>query len=143
MSFKSRSVFSFGGCVNERLYLKRAFQTSRRVRQQGNALIALTIHPAGFLHIEVALQAQPQVRRRAERTGQTQGGVRRDAAPTFDDVSDAAVRQGAGDGEPILADAERLQEIFQEHFTRMDVFQAFHAGLMVIDDLDALCVMVR
>ena len=40
----------------------------------------------------------------------------------------SVMRQGAGDGETILADAKWLQEVFQQHFTGMDVFQAFHGG---------------
>ena len=35
------------------------WQTSRRVRLQRNAFVALTIHPADFLHVEVALQPKP------------------------------------------------------------------------------------
>ncbi len=111
--------------------------------QQRNGLVAFSVQQAGFFHIEVTLQSKPQICRSAQGSRQAQCSIRRDAAPPFDDVSDPAMRHGAGDGETILADAERPQEIFQEHFAGVDIFQAFYGVLMVIDNVNRPRVMAR
>jgi hypothetical protein len=72
------------------------------------------------VQIEHVLQIQPEVGRRVERLGETQGRVGRNAALTVNDLIEAGVRHADAPGERSLCDPERAKELFNEHFARRD-----------------------
>ena len=64
----------------------------------------------------VRLQVQPELGFHAEVDAQARGGVGSDAALAGDDFADAALRHADLLGQPVLGDAQRLEEFFQQDF---------------------------
>jgi hypothetical protein len=68
--------------------------------------------PVAFdLEVVAALQVQPEAVRRTEEARQRKGRGGADAAPAVDDLVDASWRDAYRDGEPVLGDAQRLEEL--------------------------------
>ena len=72
----------------------------------------------GHTEIMAGLHPQPEALAEPEETTEAQIGIRRNRSPPFDDGVDAAFRDTDGDGEPVLADAHRPQESFQQYPTQ-------------------------
>lgn len=91
------------------------------------------------------LHAQPDSRAGAEVARQKHGGIDRDCALSIDDLDDANGSDADVMRQAISAQTERLHEIFEKDFTRMDGREFnFHGGLplpMVINDLDVSCLV--
>ena len=73
------------------------------------------------LQIIMRLQVEPELRRHLEVAPQAQGGVGGDRALTLDDLVDAARWNANVQGEPVLANAHRLEKLLGQDFTRGDV----------------------
>jgi hypothetical protein len=69
------------------------------------------------------LEAEPELRGIAEVPGETESGVRRDAADTKHNLVDAAWRHAYFEGKAVLAQFHRFQEFFQEYLAGMNWFQ--------------------
>ena len=68
----------------------------------------------------MALQVDPELGRSTEVLRETQRGVRRDASLAVHDLVDPPRRDTDGHGELVLRDAEALDEILHEDFTRVN-----------------------
>jgi hypothetical protein len=66
------------------------------------------------------LQIQPEPFRRSEEASKAQGRVGRDGTLAPHDLVDPAWRDANVFGKPVLANAQRTQELFQEYLARMD-----------------------
>ena len=84
---------------------------------------------AGEAHVVVSLQIEPEFGADAEGGAEADGGVRCDAAPAFDQIIDAADADGGGLCQPILTDADGLQEFVEEDLARVCRTQNCGAGL--------------
>ena len=84
----------------------------------------------GFFQLVVGLQAQPEALGRAQCRGQADGGVGGDATFAQHDLVDAARRHAGGAGKRVLADAQRFEELLEQHFAGMDVGQGGHWGCL-------------
>lgn len=85
----------------------------------------LLVEPTGevflrHLHVVVRLQVEPELRLHVEETAEAQGGVRSDGAAAMDDLVDPPWRNADVLGQPVLADAQRLQELRQQNLAGMD-----------------------
>lgn len=83
---------------------------------------------AGDLGIVIDLQAQPPAFRQAEVAAQPQIGVGGDHALARDDLADAPLRHADLFRQPVLAHAERLEEVLQQDLARRHGWQLL-AGL--------------
>jgi len=79
-----------------------------------------------FFQIMVSLQSEPEPLGRSERSGQSDSGIRRHAALGEHDFVDPTRRHARRTRERVLADAQRLQELGEEHFAGMNVGQLLH-----------------
>src|SRR5262249_37198201 len=74
----------------------------------------------GLPEIPVRLQMHPRLRRRAETLRETQGGIRSDSALSENDLVQAVEGHAQLTRCFDLREAERLQELFEQHLARMD-----------------------
>src|SRR5579872_5950537 len=74
--------------------------------------------------VKACLQIQPESFRRSEEARQAQGRVGRDGTLSPYDLVDPAGRDANVLSQPILADAERTQELFEQYLARMDGWQS-------------------
>jgi len=74
--------------------------------------------PTGYAEIMAGLHTQPEALAEPEETAEAQIGIRRNRSPPFEDCVDAAFSDSDGDGEPVLAEAYRPQEFFQQYLPR-------------------------
>jgi hypothetical protein len=74
--------------------------------------------PTGYAEIMAGLHTQPEALAEPKETTEAQIGIRRNRSPPFDDGINADFRDTDGDGKPVLADAHRPQEFFQQYLPR-------------------------
>lgn len=74
-----------------------------------------------LFQLVIGLQAQPEALGRAQRGSQAYGGVGSDAALAQHDLVDAARRYIGGPRQCVLADAHRLEKLFEQNFAGVDV----------------------
>ena len=67
--------------------------------------------------VVMRLQVQPEFGFHAEKDTQARGGICGNAALAGDDFTNAALRYADFLGQPVLGDAQRLEEFFQQDFT--------------------------
>ena len=72
----------------------------------------------GHTETMAGLHPQPEALAEPEETAEAQIGIRRNRSPPFEDGVDAAFSDSDGDGEPVLAEAYRPQEFFQQYLPR-------------------------
>lgn len=77
-----------------------------------------------LLKSEVDLEAQPKPARGPEVPGQPHSGVGGDAALAEDDLVDPARRDADLPRQPVLAQTERLEELFEQDLAGMDVWKS-------------------
>src|SRR6185437_5774984 len=85
-----------------------------------------------FLQVVVCLQAQPEALAGAEYGCKADCSVGADTALAQHDFIDAAWRHTRCAGHGVLADAERCEELLEEHFSGVDVGQFFHGVLAMV-----------
>jgi hypothetical protein len=73
-----------------------------------------------------SLGTQPIARAQSQEPAEPQIRVCADGALTRNDLADPRCRHVEGLGQPLLADAQRLQELLIEQFPRGDGCEAFH-----------------
>ena len=74
---------------------------------------------AGDAHVVIMLQVEPELRGNSEGGSEPDGGVRRDAAPAFDQVIDAADTDAGRSGQAELTDFGGLQEFEKQQLSGM------------------------
>src|SRR5579872_1593423 len=75
--------------------------------------------PARLVEIPAKLEAHPEIRRGAQELGKPEGRARRHAAPLVDDLIDPLIGNADPSRQLSLRQAQRLEELFQEHVSRM------------------------
>jgi hypothetical protein len=96
------------------------------------------------LEVVSSLQVDPELRRRTEVPTKSKGRVGRDATLSMDDLVDPPRRNVYVDGDTVLRDAERTDEVLEEHLAWMNRVELVHVISsshlvtisVVIDDLD-------
>ena len=83
----------------------------------------------GLIEIVSGLQIHPQLGGGAERFGQVQRRVRRDAALAFDQFVQPCTRPAEFPGKLRLRNAGRLQEFFEQYFAGMKRILGLFHGL--------------
>ncbi len=72
------------------------------------------------VEIEIGLEPKPELRGRVEVSTQTESGISAHTALAKHDLVDPTRWNPDAQREAVLAEAERLQELLLEHFTRVD-----------------------
>jgi hypothetical protein len=115
-----------------------------RSRKDGDFLPQPIAEPVPFdLQVVSRLQVQPEPLRGAEEARKTKCRVCRDGALSMDDLVDASRRNVDLVGKPILRQPQGTEELFQEHFPRMNrrqLLRSHRSSSVVVDDLDLMCV---
>ncbi len=90
------------------------------------------------------LQVEPELGGGAESTRQAQGGIGCDTAPALNDGIDAVWGNPQGTRQGVLADAQRLEELFQQNLTGMDGrnFAGHVTPLVIVNNFNLVGVSV-
>lgn len=75
---------------------------------------------ASNLQVVMRLQVEPPFGTRAEIPGEPEGGVGADGPPAADDLANPERWHPQGFGESVLGQSERLHEVAEEDFTRVN-----------------------
>jgi hypothetical protein len=97
----------------------------------------------GNIEIVVHLEPQPETGGVAEEPGQSQSGVGRDSALAMDDLVNPAWGNPKRSAKPVLADAQRREELFLQNLARMHRRNLLHMSpLVIMYNLDVMCAAV-
>ena len=117
------------GVADGELFAVRGVTLSDRARPDQAQFGASGVE--GDLEVVPGLEVEPELRRRAEELGETEGSVGGDAAAALDDFGDALGRDAEFAGEGVAAKVEGLHKVLEEVFARVDVGAAVWASFLL------------